>query len=120
MLYVKRCLAVALVAGLFAGSAPAQSKAQKRADEKLRSVQGTISDASGNAVAGAVVQLENMKTQQIRSYITQEKGDYYFNGLSPDVDYRLKAEWKGASSASKTLSSFDSRKQAVINLKLDK
>jgi hypothetical protein len=32
----------------------------------------------------------------------------------------LKAEHQGASSGAKTLSSFDSRKSAVINLKLGK
>jgi hypothetical protein len=40
--------------------------------------------------------------------------------LNPDIDYELKAEYQGANSGSKTLSSFDSRKSAVINLKIDK
>jgi hypothetical protein len=40
--------------------------------------------------------------------------------LSPDVDYELKADFQGASSGPKTLSSFDSKKKAVINLKLNK
>jgi hypothetical protein len=98
---------------------PAQSK-KKGEDSNVRSVQGTISNAAGNAVPGAVVQLKNTKSLQIRSFITKEQGDYYFNGLSPDVDYELKADSNGATSGTKTLSAFDSRKQAVINLKLDK
>ena len=74
--------------------------------------------ASGtqNAVVGAVVQLKNTKTFQIRSFITQEHGWYYSHGLSADVDYELKAEYQGTASPTKTLSSFDSRKQATINL----
>jgi hypothetical protein len=39
--------------------------------------------------------------------------------LSPDVDYELKADYQGASSSTKTLSTFDSRKTATINLKLN-
>ena len=101
-----------------AASAFAASK--KGEDQNVRSVQGTVTEASENAIDGAVVQIKNTKTLQIRSFITKEHGAYYFHGLSPDVDYELKAEYQGQSSPTKTLSAFDSRKQAVINLKLTK
>ena len=101
-----------------AASAFAASK--KGEDQNVRSVQGTVTDASDNAIDGAVVQLKNTKNLQIRSFITKEHGAYYFHGLSPDVDYELKAEYQGQTSPTKTLSAFDSRKQAVINLKLNK
>ena len=94
--------------------------AQKKGEPTTRSVRGVVTDAGDAPVAGAVVQLENTKTQQIRSYITKEDGVYSFFELNTDTDYKLRAEFKGASSSSKTLSSFDSRKQAVVNLKLDK
>ena len=70
-------------------------------------------------MAGAVVQLKNTKNLQIRSFVTKEDGTYYFHGLSPDVDYELRADFQGASSASKTVSSFDSRKDVILNLKLN-
>jgi hypothetical protein len=70
-------------------------------------------------VTGAVVYLKNTKTLQIRSFFTQKDGSYYFHDLSPDIDYELKAEFSGASSGTHTLSSFDSRKLATINLKLN-
>lgn len=85
-----------------------------------RTVQGVVSSPEDMPVVGAVVQLKNTKTLQIRSFITQQNGTYFFNGLSTDVDYELKAESQGASSSVKTLSSFDSRKEAVLNLKLNK
>jgi hypothetical protein len=69
-------------------------------------------------VNGAVVQLKNTKTLQIRSFITRDNGAYYFHGLSTDVDYEIRADFDGASSAARTLSSFDTRKQPVVNLKL--
>ena len=66
-----------------------------------------------------MVQLKNTKTLQVRSFITQREGAYYFHGLSLDVDYELKAEFKGLSSPVRRLSVFDSRKKAVVNLKLE-
>ncbi len=96
-------------------------QAQKKGeDARVRTVQGSVTGAKGEAITGAVVQLKNTKTLQIRSFITKEQGEYFFNGLSPDVDFELRAELNGAASGTKTLSSFDSRKQAVVNLKLDK
>ena len=110
-------LTVLLLLGVFCAFSADKKKGD---DQGLRSVQGTLSDAAGNAVDGAVVQLKNTKTLQIRSFITKDHGSYYFHGLSPDVDYELRAEYQGASSPTKTLSAFDSRKQAVINLTLSK
>ena len=89
-------------------------------DAATRSVQGSVSNPDESAAVGAVVQLKNMKTLQVRSFITLEDGTYHFFELSPDVDYELKADFQGASSGPKTLSSFDSRKKAIINLKLNK
>jgi Carboxypeptidase regulatory-like domain len=94
--------------------------AQKKGDQNTRSVQGTVLAADDAVVNGAVVQLKDSKSLQIRSFITKENGSYYFHGLSPDIDYELRADYQGASSGPKTLSSFDSRKDAVINLRLNK
>jgi hypothetical protein len=94
--------------------------AQKKGEDATRSVQGAVTNADESAAVGAVVQLKNMKTLQVRSFITKEDGQYHFFELSPDVDYELKADLQGASSGAKTLSSFDSRKKATINLKLNK
>jgi hypothetical protein len=105
---------------LFGGSAFGQFGKKKDADTNTRTVQGIVTDEADNPISGAVVQLENMKTLQIRSFITKEKGDYYFSDLSTDVDYKLHAENHGMVSGTKTLSSFDSRKQATMNLKVDK
>jgi hypothetical protein len=95
---------------------------KKKGDESgdSRTVQGIVTSADDMPVNGAVVQLKNTKTLQIRSFITQQNGAYFFNALSTDVDYELKAESSGLSSSTKTLSSFDSRKEAVLNLKLNK
>ncbi len=99
--------------------AVAQKNKQKE-DVNVRSVSGQVTDDAGKAVSGAVVHLKNTKTLQIRSYITKDDGSYSFHGLNTNVDYELKAEREGASSGAKTLSVFDSRNNAVINLTLNK
>jgi hypothetical protein len=115
-----RFLALAVIGSiLMSGSALAQFGKKKDSDSNVRTVQGIVTDQADNPISGAVVQIENMKTLQIRSFITKEKGDYYFSDLSTDVDYKLHAENHGMISGTKTLSSFDSRKQATMNLKVD-
>jgi Carboxypeptidase regulatory-like domain len=110
------CLAAALVL-VCAIVAPAQEK-KKKGEETTRSVQGVVTSGEDTPVSGAVVQLKDTKTLQIRSFISKENGAYYFYELSPDKDYELKADYQGATSGTKTLSLFDSRKKAIINLKL--
>src|SRR5690348_13370127 len=86
-------------------------------DPNSRSVEGVVT-ASSKPATGAVVQLKDTKTLQIRSYVTHDDGAFHFAGLSTNVDYELKAEHEGHSSGTKTLSNFDGRKTAVVDLKL--
>ena len=113
---------ISAVLGLLLLCPSLSAQKKKKGDDAAgaRTVQGSVTAADESAVNGAVVQLKNLKTLQIRSFITKDDGTYYFNGLSADIDYELKAEYQGASSGTKTLSSFDDRKQAIINLKLNK
>ena len=92
----------------------------KKKEAAMRQVQGVVSNPDDSIAAGAVVQLKNMKTLQVRSFITQADGVYQFFELSPDVDYELKADFNKAASPAKMLSSFDSRKKVNLNLKLVK
>jgi hypothetical protein len=115
--------ALAAVAVLCAWPGSAQSYKDtygKKNNDHTRSVKGVVSGLDEKPVSGAVVQLKNTKTLQIRSFITQENGSYYFHELSADVDYELRADFHGAASPNKTLSSFDSRKEAILDLKLTK
>lgn len=116
MNHMARKTAIAILVLLMAVFAFAQDSKKKGPAE--RSVTGIVTDANGAPVPGAVVQLENMKTMQIRSFIAKDKGDYYFHGLGMDVDYQLKAESNGHTSATRTVSSFDSHPELTINLQL--
>jgi hypothetical protein len=79
---------------------------------------GFVTDTDGKPIVGAVVQLKNTRTLQVRSYITRDKGDYYFSGLNKDVDYEVKAQSEGRTSPTRTLSSFDTKPQPVLNLQI--
>jgi hypothetical protein len=99
-------------------AAPGWAQKKSKEQPNIRSVQGMVTDSSGKPAPGAVIHLKNTKTLQIRSFIAKDDGSYAFHGLSTNVDYELKAESQNASSDVKTLSVFDSRTSAVINLKL--
>ena len=114
---MKRVWMVVLAALLFFTAASFAQKKGKQ--DQTRNVQGTVSASDDSLVEGARVYLENTKTLQVRTFYTQKDGTFYFHELSPDVDYKLRAEYEGASSPTKTLSSFDTRKDAVMNLKLN-
>ncbi len=110
-------LAIALA--LFIGALVPKAIAQAT-DGDTRSVSGIVTNASGDPVPGAVVQLKDTKTLQIRSYVCQAGGRYHFTGLSTDITYELRAIFQGASSKTKRLSVFDGAKRPVIDLKLEK
>ena len=106
---------------LLMACAPALVQGQgKKKEGPTRTVQGVVTSADDAPVVGAVVYLKNLKTLLITSFITKEGGAYYFHGLSPDIDYELRAASTDQASSTKTLSAFDSRTEATINLKMSK
>jgi hypothetical protein len=107
--------AVCLIALLFTTALIGQSD-----DTGTRSVQGVVTDAAGKPVAGAVVQLKDTKSLQIRSYLTEADGAYHFAGLSTNVEYELEAKSDGATTGKKTLTVFNTQKVATVNLKFKK
>jgi hypothetical protein len=84
-----------------------------------RILQGQILKSSEAPLPGAVVYLKNTKTLAVRSFISDGKGNYRFTALSPNIDYEVHAEYQGQKSDTKTLSSFDSRSTATINLRIN-
>lgn len=92
----------------------------QKGESNNRTVNGQVVDKSGNPIPKAVVYLKNTKTLQIQTRIADDSGSFHFNGLNPNIDYELHAEYQGASSPVKTISSFDSRKNVSVSLKIDK
>ena len=83
-----------------------------------RVVSGAVLNEDSSPVVGATVFLKNEKTKAIRSYTSTSMGHYYFAQVNMAEDYDLWAEKNGRKSATKTVSSWDSRKEFVSDLKL--
>ncbi len=101
-------------------AASAQSRKEKREEASKRSLEGLVTDANDNVIVGAVVKLKDLKTLQVRSFITKDDGKYHFYGLSINNDYEVVADSNGMSSKSRTLSVYDSRKKPNLDLKVEK
>jgi hypothetical protein len=112
------CLAISLA---FSSAAAAQDdKKSKKEEATLRSVQGTVVDKEDKPVVGAIVQLKDDRTLQMRSYITKADGEYHFSSLKIDDDYEVEARNNHFTSGPKKISIFDNRKIVIQNLKADK
>lgn len=83
-----------------------------------RAVSGSVVDANSVPVKGATVFLKEVKSKSIRSYTTVDKGRFRFGQVNMAEDQEIWAEKDGKKSAIKTLSSWDSRKELEIELKL--
>jgi carboxypeptidase family protein len=97
-----------------------ESKAQKKAEAQLKVLHGSVIDKSENPVPSGVVYLKNVKSQAVKTYIADESGNYRFSGLDPNVDYEIHAEHDDMTSSVRTVSSFDSRRDIEVTLKLSK
>ena len=103
-----------LLLGLLASASPAPKN-----EPQTRTVTGQVMDKTEKPLPGAIVYLENTRTQQVKTYITDDGGNYRFSSLSPNADYQIRAEYQGHKSDTKTLSSFDSRNNVVLHLKIN-
>jgi Carboxypeptidase regulatory-like domain len=109
-----RCL-LGLLLLLLAGLASLpQSLAQS-----ARVVQGMVQTTNDQPQPNAVVYLQDQKSLEVKTYITEADGHYRFGQLNSDADYQLWAEYKGHKSKTRSISSFDSRKEFNFDLKID-
>jgi hypothetical protein len=121
---VKRITKFAVTAMLLGGAAfvlvPRVRAVTMMAErESSRSVSGTVLGKGDVALGGAVVYLKNTKTLAVKSYISDNGGQFRFAALSPNIDYELYAEFNGVRSNTKTISSFDSRAAVQVTLHID-
>ena len=73
----------ALSASTVAGQQPDPKK-----EAQLRTVHGVTMDKSESPVPSAVVFLKNTRSNAIRSYISDDQGNYRFSGLDPNTRLR--------------------------------
>lgn len=116
---LRRTLGLFAFAALAATLLSAQDK-PKGKESQLRTVRGTVVDKEESPVETAVVYLKNAHTQDIITHLSDTDGTFRFSGLDLNVDYEIHAEKEGWTSATRSISNFDIRKEFVLTLKLDR
>jgi len=101
-------------------TALAPAWAQDKHEPELRTVSGTVTEKDGNPLPSSTVFLKSTRTKAVRTYTANQEGGYRFSGLDPNVDYEIHAESGDLTSSTHTISSFDSRKEIVLDLKVDR
>ena len=107
-------LTLGLASALFGTSADAKEKVAT-----TRTVMGRVLNQNETPLPDAVVYLTNTKSADIRTFIADKDGAFHFSALAQNVDYEISAKYQDHKSEVKKLSQFDSRTQAVINLRVD-
>jgi hypothetical protein len=115
-----RLAACAVFAALSMGAIPFVGSLSVAHAQNLgqRSVSGLVVGADSAPVQGATVFLKNSKTKAIRSYTSASNGRFRFAQVNMTDDYDLWAEKDGKKSATKTVSSWDARKDFETELKM--
>jgi hypothetical protein len=83
-----------------------------------RVVSGHVLDDGDKPVKDAVVYLKDTRTLAVKSYLSGADGAYRFGQLSTTTDYEIWAESGPKKSKTRTISSFDTKSQFTIDLKL--
>jgi hypothetical protein len=109
---------IALVA--FAATVLFAQGKPKGSETQSRTIRGTVVDKDEAPVDSAVVYLKNAHTNDIVTHLSEPDGQFRFTGLDINVDYEIHAEKEGWTSSSRSISNFDTRKEFVLTLKLDK
>jgi hypothetical protein len=117
LLLVSLALSVIATPALLSISAPTAHAQNTAATQRV--IQGKVFAPDGNTQTEAVVYLKDMKSLEIKTYISAQDGVYRFGQLGTQNDYELWAEYGGHKSKVKNISSFDSKKLFQISLHLE-
>jgi hypothetical protein len=90
--------------------------AAKQKAPTTKTVSGAVMDKAENGISGAAVTLKNLQTGKTVAIYADANGRYRFSDLDPHYDYEIRASFKGVSSETRQVSSFDTRMRLVINL----
>ena len=80
------------IVALIALGDQAFAQKKKKKVERTRTVKGLVTTEAEDPIRGAVVQIKNTRTLQVKSFFTTPEGSYYFHGLDPNVDYEMAGE----------------------------
>lgn len=90
---------------------------KKKKEDPTRSVTGQVMNEREEGIR-AIVQLKDTRSEELKSFHTNDTGEFFFHGLDLNIDYELTALAEGHQSKTRTVSSFDSRTELIYNFKL--
>jgi len=93
--------------------------AKRKNEAKTKNIHGVVLDQRGKPVVGARVTIRNMKDNTSRTATTDETGSYAVRGLTPDVDYEMRADFRGVVSEKKAVSAFLDREDNLVSFDLN-
>lgn len=111
----RAALALALAALVVTVAAPSLM-ARKKKPPTTKTVRGQVLDANDNGLVGAAVEMTDLTTGKKTAIYADPGGHFVFSGLKPFDDYSFRATYKGKSSETRKVSSWDTRMQVVVNL----
>ena len=85
-----------------------------------RVVHGRVEDKNGVGIKGAVVYLKDAHSSSVKSAIAGDDGTYRFVQLALNTDYEIWAQSDDRKSQTRSISSFDSKVDITVFLKIDK
>jgi hypothetical protein len=96
---------------LWAAPAPQQRLSQPT----VRSLSGIITDSGHEPIRNAVVELRNINSGEVVTFITDGSGRYDFKRLDGNTDYEVWVLFRGKRSVTHSISKFDSHMTKVID-----
>jgi pimeloyl-ACP methyl ester carboxylesterase len=87
--------------------------------EKTKNIHGSVQDQNGKPIPGARVLVLNTSDSTSRNLITDEAGKYSISGLAPDVNYDVRADFRGVVSERKSISGMLDREDNLVNFQLN-
>jgi pimeloyl-ACP methyl ester carboxylesterase len=86
---------------------------------KTKNIHGTVVDQTNKPIVGARVLIFNLKDSTTRTLTTDDTGTYVIRGLAPDVNYEVRADYKGIVSERKAVSALLDREDNLITFQLN-
>lgn len=83
-----------------------------------RNIAGNVTAEDGEPMRGAGVQLKDLTSLQVRSYITQADGKYRFCGLYTETDYEVRVWYRGILGRAKRVSRLNSHNNVEVNFRI--